>query len=107
VPDAELIAEAGREPSLESLARPLEPARVIQAEVIEDLELRTHAVAGEPIVGFAAFLDGTQSSRAVHYTCDGAPIVHGTAAAVVRERREKRLFTWRHVVERRLYADRR
>ena len=32
--------------------------------------------------------------------------MHGTVAAVVRERRNKRLYTWRHVVEHRLYAPR-
>ena len=38
------------------------------------------------------------------YQRGGVPIVLGTVAAVIRERRDRRMFTWRHVVERRLYA---
>ena len=52
-----------------------------------------------------AFLDGVQQSRVVAYI-DGAPIVHGTAAAVVRERRDRRMHTWHSKVEHRLYAPR-
>src|SRR5262249_40366285 len=40
------------------------------------------------------------------YQRGGVPIVLGTVAAVIRERRDRRLYTWRHVVERRLYAPR-
>ncbi|MEO7085211.1 MAG: hypothetical protein ABI442_07290 [Gemmatimonadaceae bacterium] len=107
LPELELAGDAGREPSLAALARPTEPARVISATLVEDGRLRARAVPGNPTVGFGAFLDGTQASRAVYYGEDGAPVVHGTAAAVVRVRREGRLFTWKHVVESRLYADRR
>ncbi|HEX3868196.1 MAG TPA: hypothetical protein VHV78_15640 [Gemmatimonadaceae bacterium] len=106
LPDVVLPPGAEREPSLESLARPLEPARVISAAIIEGRSMRAHAVERAEIAGFAAFLDGRQSSRAVYFTADGAPIVHGTAAAVVRIRRDRRLYTWRHSVEPRLYADR-
>lgn len=52
-----------------------------------------------------AFLDGVQQSRVVTYI-DGAPIVHGTAAAAVRERRDRRMHTWHSRVEHRLYAPR-
>jgi hypothetical protein len=107
LPELDLVDNTGREPSLEALARPTEPARVISATLIEDAYMRGRVVSGEPEVGFGAFLDGTQASRAVYYWEDGAPVVHGTAAAVIRVRREGRLFTWTHVVEPRLYADRR
>jgi hypothetical protein len=107
LPELDLAGDAGREPSLEALARPTEPSRVISATIIEDARMRARVVEGHPEVGFGAFLDGTQSSRAVYYGEDGAPVVHGTAAAVVRIRRDGRLYTWKHVVERRLYADRR
>ena len=108
LPELDLADNAGREPSLEAPARPTEPARVISATLIEDAHMRGRVVSGEPEVGFGAFLDGTQASRAVYYGEDGAPVVHGTAAAVIRVRREGRLFTWKHVVEQpRLYADRR
>jgi hypothetical protein len=63
------------------------------------------AVRGRPEPGFVAFLDGVQQSRVVAYV-DGAPIVHGTAAAVVRERRDRRMHTWHSRVEHRLYAPR-
>jgi hypothetical protein len=59
-----------------------------------------------PIVGFRGFLDGTQRSLvAIHL--HGVPVVHGTAAAVIRERRNRRLHTWSlPLVERRVYAPR-
>ena len=38
---------------------------------------------------------------------DGAPLVHGTAAAVVRKRVDRRLHTWAHRIEHRLYAPKR
>jgi len=94
------------QPSFDALAAPPEPARTISAEVIEGRELLVHRVFDPPMPGIAAFLDGTQASRAVHYLADGTPIVHGTAAAVIRERRNKRLYTWRHLVVRRLYLSR-
>jgi hypothetical protein len=68
--------------------------------------MRVHPVVGPRTPGIAAFLDGTQASRTLHYLPDGVPIVHGTAAAAIRERRDRRLYTWRHVVARRLYAQR-
>src|SRR5438105_1765079 len=90
LPELDVSADALRAPSLETLARQVEPARVISAEVIEGESLRAHVVESAPTVGFAAFLDGTQASRALHYMEDGAPIVHGTAAAVIRVRRDRR-----------------
>ena len=55
--------------------------------------MRAFRVAGLPLVGFAAFLDGTQHSQVVCYV-DGLPVVHGTVGAVVRVRHERRMRTW-------------
>jgi hypothetical protein len=83
---------------------PGDPPRLVEADVIEGSVMRARRVLGDPEVGFAAFLDGTQSSVVVAHA-DGTPIVYGTVAAVVRARRNRRLVTWqRPVVERRLYA---
>lgn len=52
---------------------------------------------------FQAFLDGAQSSLVLW--ADSIPLVHGTVAAVVRERQNRRMHTWRApVVRRALYA---
>lgn len=93
-------------------ARPLELAslgaqdapRLIAAAVLEGGVLRSHRITGAPVPRFAAFLDGTQSSRAVAHA-DEVPIVHGVAACVVRRRVARRMHTWRSpLVERRIYA---
>lgn len=97
---------SGTEAPLEVLARPTEPARTISTVIIEGGAMRARRVFDEPIVGLAAFLDGTQVSRTITATDDGTPIIHGTVAAVIRERRNRRLCTWRHVVRHRLYAPR-
>ncbi len=82
------------------------PARMINAKIIEGHAVRAHRVFDPPEVGFVAFLDGIQESVVACYLPTGAPVVHGTVAAVIRERRNRRMFTWRHAVERRLYASR-
>lgn len=52
---------------------------------------------------FAAFLDGAQWSLALW--AGGVPVVHGTVAAVIRQRDDRRMTTWRQpVVRRALYA---
>ncbi len=43
--------------------------------------------------GIAAFLDGVQRSRVIGHL-DSSPLVFATVAAVVRERRDRRLSTW-------------
>jgi len=68
--------------------------------------MRAHRVFDEPVTGFAAFLDGTQVSHMILAASDGTPIIHGTVAAVIRERRNRRLYTWRHLVRHRLYVPR-
>jgi hypothetical protein len=100
------LRAASDEPPLELATDAAPPARLISATIIEGHELRARRVFDRPAVGIAAFLDGTQESRVVAYAASGAPIVFGTVAAVIRDRRNQRLHTWRHVVERRLYASR-
>lgn len=81
-----------------------EAPRLIPASLLEDRTLRVHPVREPPVARFSAFLDGTQASRPVAHV-DGVPIVHGAIAAVVRERVDRRLRTWRSPrVERRVYA---
>ena len=82
-----------------------DPPRLANAEVLEGDRMRAHEIASDPVVGFSAFLDGMQVSRIVAHH-DGLPIVHGTAGAVVRERSDRRLATWRSEFEERLYAPR-
>ncbi|HEX8942976.1 MAG TPA: hypothetical protein VF785_07565 [Gemmatimonadaceae bacterium] len=92
--------------ALELTTASTQPARLISATVIEGRALRARRVFDPPVVGFAAFLDGTQQSYVACYLPGGIPIVYGTVGAVIRDRRNQRLFTWRHAVEHRLYAPR-
>jgi hypothetical protein len=102
LPEGALVTDGG--PPLEQTAPDGRPPRLVHADVLEGGPLRARRVFGDPIVRFAAFLDGTQTSQVVAYA-DGAPLVLGTIAAVVRQRRNRRLATWqRPVVERRLYV---
>jgi hypothetical protein len=58
-------------------------------------ELRVIDVRVPTAAQFEGFLDGIQRSAAIAYV-DGVPLLHGTAAAAIRERdREGRLRTWR------------
>lgn len=84
----------------------VQPPRLISASIIEGSELRARRIVDPPVVGFAAFLDGTQDTQVSRYLAGGIPIVVGTVGAVVRDRRNQRMFTWRHVIERRVYAPR-
>jgi hypothetical protein len=100
-PDGEAI---DGEPPLELVAEAADPPRLAQATVTEGRELRAIAVGGEPEVAFAAFLDGRQESTVKMYRPGGVPIVAGTIGAVIRERRDRRMFTWNHRVDQRIYA---
>jgi hypothetical protein len=101
-PEIALVTDA--EQALEHLTPDARPPRLVGADVIEGRELRARRVFGDPEPAFAAFLDGTQASRVVAYI-DGTPVIHGTVAAVVRVRHNRRLTTWhRPIVRRRLYA---
>lgn len=91
--------------TLEQLQRREEPPRTARVRPLEGAAFAARPVRGRPEPGFAAFLDGVQQSRIVTFI-DGAPIVHGTAAAAVRERRDRRMRTWHHRVEGRVYAPR-
>ena len=79
--------------------------RLISATVLEGGPLRARRVFGAPIAGFRAFLDGTQRSLVVGLPAGALPIILGRVAAVVRERRNRRMHTWgRPLVESRLYC---
>lgn len=106
VPDAPVLAAAAESASLEAQVTRTEVPRLIGAKVLEDSALKSRTVDGEPHVGFAAFLDGTQASRVLQHA-NGIPLIVGTVAAVVRVRHERRLSTWRHSATARLYAPRR
>lgn len=69
------------------------PPRVETATPIEGDALSVRAVPGEPVAGFAAFLDGIQRS-VVRAHVGHVPVVHGAVAAGIRLRRERRLAAW-------------
>ncbi len=71
-----------------------DPPRLEAAAPIEGGTLSARAVGGDPVVGFAAFLDGIQNSRVIRHLKSGVPLVHGTVAAVVRVRADRTLSTW-------------
>ena len=102
LPDAAVLAGGA---ALELASQfPQERPRLDPAELIEGRSLKAHAVTGAPVGRFAAFLDGTQASRVVQYLA-GVPVVHGTVAAVVRVRQDRRMRTWREpLLSRALYA---
>jgi hypothetical protein len=57
--------------------------------------LRVSEVSLPSRAAFEGFLDGIQRSTTIAYV-DGVPLLHGTAAAAIRERgREGRMTTWR------------
>jgi hypothetical protein len=93
--------------SLEAMRSATEPPRLVDAPVLEGHAMRAHRILGPAVEGFAAFLDGTQTSRVIGYD-DGMPIVHGTVAAAIRDRRNRRFATWGigggPLVQRRVYA---
>jgi hypothetical protein len=89
---------------LELLARTQDAPSLRAADVLDANGMRAYRVpypAAPP--RFAAFLDGTQWSLALW--AQGIPVIHGTVAAVVRRRDDRRMTTWRQpVVRRALYA---
>lgn len=92
VPDARPLVEGGA--LLEHGPTGVEPPRTLGARVLEGTTLRPHRIPGDPAGAFAAFLDGIQRSRVVVYLPGGIPVVEGTVAAVIRERRNRRMVTW-------------
>lgn len=102
LPDASTLAGGGTLELTSQFAQ--DKPRLDPPELLEGKKVRSHPVGGEPQVRFAAFLDGTQSSRAVQYI-SGIPIVHGTVAAVIRVRHQRRMQTWRQpLISRKLYV---
>jgi hypothetical protein len=102
----EARAAGAGERTLEIAAQTNDAPRLISATVLEGGPLRARRVFEPPVAGFRAFLDGTQRSETLFYL-GGTPIVLGHAAAVIRERRNKRMHTWSAPeVEARLYCPR-
>ena len=105
IPDGRI--PSGQEGPLELPAAAGEAPRLIRAPSLEGGPIRAHRVFGDPVVGFEAFLDGTQASRVLVFA-GGIAVVYGTVAAAVRVRRHRRLVTWGPPsVGRALYAPRR
>src|SRR5262249_54330343 len=100
-PDGEAV---DGEAPLELVAEAADPPRLAEATVIERRELRAISVASPSVVAIAAFLDGRQVSAVKMYRTGGVPIIAGTIGAVIRERRDRRMFTWSHRVEQRIYV---
>jgi hypothetical protein len=98
------IVSAGG-PALEITAADVTPPRLEAPAPIEGDSLSVRAV-GSAAAGFGAFLDGIQTSRVFLRGTDAVPVVHGTAAAVVRRRTRRTLHTWSGAarVSRALYA---
>jgi len=95
------------EATLEIVGQGNDAPRLISATVLEGGPLRAQRVFDPPVVGFRAFLDGTQRSELVSFLPGGVPVVLGRVAAVVRERRNHRMHTWhRPLAESRLYCAR-
>ena len=105
LPEARPTGEG--EGTLELASSWVDAPKLVSATVLEGSgPLRARRVFDAPIAGFRGFLDGTQRSVVAGHV-RGAPLVHGTVAAVVRERRNRRMHTWNlPLVETRLYAPR-
>ena len=92
--------------TLELVSQGNDAPRLISATVLEEGVLRARPVPGTPAPGFRAFLDGTQRSQVASYIGNVA-VVLGHVAAVVRERRDRRMHTWQAPLEEtRIYAPR-
>ena len=103
LPDARA---AGGESTLELVSQGNDAPRLISATVLEEGRLRARRIHDAPASVFRAFLDGTQRSEVASYIGNVA-VVLGHVAAVVRERRARRMFTWgTPLVETRIYAPR-
>lgn len=94
------------EGTLELATQGNDAPRLISATVLEGGPLRARRVFDPPETVFHAFLDGTQRSEVASYV-GPAPIIIGRAAAVIRERRNRRMHTWGVPLrETRIYAPR-
>jgi hypothetical protein len=100
-------AASGGGAPLDLLSSTSDPPRLIDAELIEAGPMRAKRVFAEPEIRFAAFLDGTQTSKVITYV-QGIALIHGTVAAAIRIRRNRRMATWgRPIIRQSLYAPRR
>ncbi|MFN8583389.1 MAG: hypothetical protein U0163_20740 [Gemmatimonadaceae bacterium] len=88
-----LEAASDDAPTLESSDLPTEPPHTRDCAVLEGDRFESVPIDGDPVVGFAAFLDGIQTSRVWGYDA-GIPIVFGHVAAAIRVRVDRRLTTW-------------
>jgi hypothetical protein len=105
LPEARPAAMGER--TLEVAGQMNDAPRLISATVLEGGPLRARRIFEPPVVGFRAFLDGTQRSELVGYLGGGIPLILGRVAAVVRERQNRRMRTWQlPLVEARLYCPR-
>ncbi|MDB4915041.1 MAG: hypothetical protein JWM95_2685 [Gemmatimonadetes bacterium] len=97
---------AGAEGTLELASQHKDEPRIKTATLIEGSLMRAFHVGESDAAHFVAFLDGKQRSHVVSYLGSKTLSV-GVAAAVVRERCESRLCTWKSAVcEWRVYAPR-
>ncbi len=98
-----IVTSAG--PALELTPADVTPPR-LEAPTLIEPDMPSARDVGDPVAGFAAFLDGIQTSRVFLRGRDGVPIVHGTAAAVVRKRADRTLHVWRGAprISRAIYA---
>ena len=98
--------ESTAESTLELQGGASEAPRLVSAEILEDAEMKAHDVHRASSTVFRAFLDGTQKSRVARYV-GTVPIIVGSVSAVVRERVERRMRTWKSALaEDRIYAPR-
>lgn len=79
--------------SLESQRAIEAPPRVEKATPVEGQSMTARPVPGEPVVGVTAFLDGVQHSH-IRAHLGGIPVVHGSVAAAIRQRVNRRLSAW-------------
>jgi hypothetical protein len=102
LPDARA---AGGESTLELVSQRNDAPRLTSATVLEEGMLSARRIRDAlPTSAFRAFIDGTQRSTVAAWVGNVA-VVRGQVAAVVRERRDRRLFTWREpLVESLIYA---
>ena len=105
-PDVGLVTYGASGASLEIAPLDADPPRLEAAAPIEGDALAPRIVPGDIVAGFAAFLDGIQTSKPAGYVHAGVPLVHGTVAAVIRVRAARALSTWQGapIVERKIYA---
>lgn len=92
-PDASMIEHAA--PIGEQYGSYSEQPALVEARVLEGGALRAVRVVGDPVVKFAAFLDGVQRAWLTSHQM-GIPIIAGMVAAAVRVRVERRSVTWGH-----------